>query len=1077
MAESTAETLYDYISEESGNAQATANAQNKVANHREFKIGASDGDQQLYLSFVDDASGQYNIPLGQVSSHEKNNSSDSDNILVPIIPAIYATHDLDPVKATVPGENGFIYIYKGDYLWRELEVQKNGKYKDVNLRIHQGKDCRAATTEMDSRIVVPYKIGGDEANISICYSEIQWSWARINVMGGMDPDDFRINQLNPPLLADAYKISKAKAKENRAARMQEVDLSGYYSGFPSKPANGKKAKLENSNDVSAEHYLLKNHADSSIPVVYLHDAIGIANYNVRRLNGVKLEFSKFIHRAADHPHYKSAAMAYKVFFDTKLYETNFPTCSEHRHKFRDQSDSADLLRECKDNIDENYIKETLKVAARKDLRKAIRDLKIIHVEFLDGKLAGKNIVDSNPDFVSVNETLKDYAELEAPGYGLLWSTFVELINILPFDPSILDKGLDLVTEHDQVPRNKDLGHLYLKSLLDSSHPLHAMLFPAKTQVDEYSEKYKVDLAEIDPVDGSGKFRPIAFAKVFEASKKSSAVKTSEDSLKLFQKIIGDLTMLSVNQIYDHSKTQTITINPLIRLSIALNDPDLSGMHLKTKGADVSEFLILDGSFNTLEKLKRSERRSEFEKAVNNPGDKRVNVIDPVTKKPFASTDITQIANNKGVPIDFNNDSWSEIFRKTDSSGVARANAEVVVVPRSSSLAAKMSLAATHAKSKSASLSSIIDFTNTKLPVLMLVFELVNLRAAISNLKKAKTKEEISKSVSKIILAVSALPFAVIEASTKLVGDAKTVSGLAKILGKVSSTKTSTKFAEKLIIAKQGTMLGVKGSFSGLSRVSVGFAGAGAIMSGWDMIDAFLSEDNDAAVAYGVQMVAGVGLALTTIGAASSAGLGFLFVLGPWGWAFLAAVIIAGVFAAMFTDSDLEKWAKHGPFAIADDRLTHDYIGKSGHDTHEALLALLMPPQIQIIEDKDKQLVYVDVHASGFEPGKSTLTIHARFTQGDFINGAGPIFERTQQELKIVSWTPIVDDKNPSITHGLRYIYKRPNKAISTKIYARVQHITKDKFIIPTKPGVSTTKVADPKFIDETINGWSYANPL
>ncbi len=309
------------------------------------------------------------------------------------------------------------------------------------------------------------------------------------------------------------------------------------------------------------------------------------------------------------------------------------------------------------------------------------------------------------------------------------------------------------------------------------------------------------------------------------------------------------------------------------------------------------------------------------------------------------------------------------------------------------------------------------------------------------------------------------------------GDYKTVSGLSKLLAKPLGARRSAKLATKLIIAKSGAMLGIKGTFSGLTKVNVAFAGAGAIMSGWDMIDAFLDDDDDAAVAYGVQMIAGVGLAMSTIGAASSAGLGFLFAIGPWGWAFLAVIIISGVLAALFTDTALEKWAKHGPFAKLEDRMTKEYQDTCENFAYESLLALLMPPQIQIVEKKEQQLIYVEVHASGFEPGKSTLTIHARITEGEFLNGAGPVFERAQQELQLLGWMPIVDDKIPSITHGMRYIYRRPNSAISTKIYARVQHTTKDNFIIPTKPGNDNKKSADPKFIDDTINGWAYAKPL
>ncbi len=324
-----------------------------------------------------------------------------------------------------------------------------------------------------------------------------------------------------------------------------------------------------------------------------------------------------------------------------------------------------------------------------------------------------------------------------------------------------------------------------------------------------------------------------------------------------------------------------------------------------------------------------------------------------------------------------------------------------------------------------------------------------------------------------MIASIALPFSIVEASTKLIGDEKTANGLARILGAERA---------KNLIFRNVDKVGFK-SFSLLTKTGIGFAGAGAVMSFWDMTDAILDDDDDAAIAYGVQVVAGIGLALSGIGtglAAGGASTGFLVMLGPWGWAFLAVIIIAGILAAWFTDSEIEKWAKHGPFSEIDDRMTGNYKDKTAIFAHQSLLALLMAPQIKISDKKDSDLIMVEVYAPGFEPGKSTLTIDATVNMSDSSEGRGPRFNNKKQiALNLIGWSPIMDKKLPTVTLGMRYIYQRPliYKYELNMIHARVQHITKDSYIIPMKASNKNQESADPTVIDSKINGWAYAEPI
>jgi len=451
MTISTAETLYDFIGEESGSAKPTGDATNKVSKHREFKLAATDSEQQLFLTFNDLETGTYHIPLGKLDSHEKTKSNNHKNIIVPVIPLTYNTAFLSEKMAAVPREGGYIYIYKGDFLWRELRVIKNGKYVDVNLHKYQGKDMRPANSgDSDSRILMPFKIAGKSEILTICISEVQWSWARINTMGGMDPEDFRINKKNPPLLAEACGITKSVAKYNRNNRMQEIDLSGHDSGFPTKEAIINRARIECSNNATSTNYLLKAHANSSIAVAYLHDPLGIAKNNVDAYHEIHSELVNVVEHMKMHEHFKSGVVAYHTFFNKTLHATKTESYESMRRGtveyevYKKTDDTSKVFRDAYGEINKTYLEEsTLAVSIRKKLRKKIRELKAEHVNWLKGQIDGVDLKLTNPDLVTVNDALLDYAELPPPYYCALWSSMYALIHFLNHDPSRIDGAIDL----------------------------------------------------------------------------------------------------------------------------------------------------------------------------------------------------------------------------------------------------------------------------------------------------------------------------------------------------------------------------------------------------------------------------------------------------------------------------------------------------------------------------------------------------------------------------------------------------------------------------------------------------------
>jgi hypothetical protein len=133
----------------------------------------------------------YQIYLGRSKTFKRGEGPDQYNMLVPIIPRCHATANRDPAQAVEVPE-GWLYIIRqftnpltGDSkpeLWRELYSDGLGNFSDVNLNRFEGKDQRKATCQSGIRIIVPYRINKKDHQLWIAYSEVQWSWNRVQSM-------------------------------------------------------------------------------------------------------------------------------------------------------------------------------------------------------------------------------------------------------------------------------------------------------------------------------------------------------------------------------------------------------------------------------------------------------------------------------------------------------------------------------------------------------------------------------------------------------------------------------------------------------------------------------------------------------------------------------------------------------------------------------------------------------------------------------------------------------------------------------------------------------------------------------
>jgi len=243
--------------------------------HRELIFHIKKGNNYSFLKLPDHDVTWYNIPLGRLSPRKSNKETKNENVLIPVIPRVYTAAHPDDEFSEYPSSPGFIYVFRDGYLWRELGVTSHGSFRDVNLKTHQNTDWRPVSAGGDDRILLPYKVNGKEADIEMCYSTVQWSWAYINRMGGMKKTDFRLKKDGSTQLATNLNVSKDDSKKLREIRMQKVILDGTEVSLK---ANNLKDNSASVKDAAEYPFLYHTaaHDKSGLKIVTLKDPIGVA---------------------------------------------------------------------------------------------------------------------------------------------------------------------------------------------------------------------------------------------------------------------------------------------------------------------------------------------------------------------------------------------------------------------------------------------------------------------------------------------------------------------------------------------------------------------------------------------------------------------------------------------------------------------------------------------------------------------------------------------------------------------------------------------------------------------------------
>ncbi|MED5239965.1 MAG: hypothetical protein VX379_10350 [Pseudomonadota bacterium] len=455
-------------------------------------------NRHAFLRLADPQHGWLNLPLGTVTTlpHQEALAQASapvtnvSNLLVPVVPLVYTTPTLEREQATPP-RAGRLYLFVNGYLWRELECLGDGgeggthyagHYKDVNLQYVCGLDPekRPATGTVINRITVPFRIGNQAPTLEIAYAEVAWSWEYINSLGGMHPDDFRLKDRTVTMPSAEQ---QAQAAERRTRRLQRLDLSGIELGFPFQDCRDNIAACESAEHSPANLHFLPLSQRQHVPAVYLHDPLGISQQLVADVQVRTAALKEQLAQMQAHPHYQSAVLINRVCFDPALWNKSSREGASgqmSRPTYDQKGLAARAQRNAASKIDRQFLQETvLRTAERKALRQALNQSLQSLADFWVAEPK------SPPsDWVSLEAVLEDFAAQQGPAVVQLYHRAALHLTPLHSASADIDMGHDLLSEEDQNLQRP--GGPVLARLLDEEDPLHQLLFPSKDSVDAFA---------------------------------------------------------------------------------------------------------------------------------------------------------------------------------------------------------------------------------------------------------------------------------------------------------------------------------------------------------------------------------------------------------------------------------------------------------------------------------------------------------------------------------------------------------------------------------------------------------------
>lgn len=996
-----------------------------------------------------EGNGLYRIPLGITHTVDIDDTSSADAGITHIKPVRFASPEGDLLAPLRDG--GRLYLFINGHLWREIAVSGGGDtFRDINLARYQGEDQRPGDDGMETEpgaITLPYRLNGEPTLIQIAYSEIPWSWAYIETLGGLADDDPRYL----PDLAAHKPYTTHRQNVDHELRMQRttaLSLNNFSDDYSAEQI--KQTHLLVASTVE-NHY---NQPEPGVPcalpgltpmdiedrliIAALPDPLGIALDTVA---DIQLDLDELKQHLADidnDEHAQSAVYAYQLFFNKDLHRTiHFP---QRGTLYADLSQQAQDLRSAARRVSRENIEQLLRVHERRALRQRIREKRQALVHWLDGNQPdGTDASQGFTHFLTCHQALLDYAWLPlpqdnerqngnwrqpdaTPDYSALWGVIVGIISGSGSDPAIYDSGYDADPDPELAHLDNDPLNQWISQLTTPQHPLHAAIFPSAEQVPD-DQPFEFDQTLAHAPARNSQFRPHAFAAL-NGAKPDWWYR--EAIAKELNSIIGTFIFAFQKQWQKAvQNSRTMELDLFVRFG-KVSQEALKGAKLVLPGQPVPQgYTIIDGDLRIRQRLNRKQRRSTFRRGGSFPDLPKDRIAVMGNDEMLGSTKAHELYQNQGLPIDLGKAPWHKGFQSVDSKGLAIANGTVVVVPDDSDYVRHWNLRDQNASLNARLTTGVLRLGNVSLPPVLAVFEYFNLQS----IREEGLKEGYSANIrAKGTISALALAYAITDTAIRIAGEPAAMriltAPLPKAFGKPVLERATllAKWGKDGAI-RLGNELGLK-TFAGLGA---GLSAAGAALAAWETQIQWSQGNRASAGAHAIEAGAATGLALGQLGRAMTgeavkrfALLRFSVMLGPWGWAFLGLTIAATLVAHSLRLSPLERWAAFGPFAAdEDERHSQEFEGRDAQYLFRSLISLLQGPQVTLRHNNHYNTPRIEVTVMAPTAGANGIIHHEAHWYPDPDRG---IF----QPLKPIAWEPLLEDPDdPTTRIGLRTWYHAP----------------------------------------------------
>lgn len=899
--------------------------------------------------------GSIKLPLfNNVSATERRKKVAQDYQLQSIIPLTFFTMNNGVEKRDahkVPVRDGYIYIVYQGKIWRELVVMTdaNGKasFQDIDLYSYRkardkpfilNKNREVTGLPLET-IWIPSNVNGSSPQVLMAYSEVPWSAARLNFLEAnpaeinkrfsriphrldlstdyhpMRPRDlgtemmlgnpYEYNQdLTGSLLTNTFKnaqkdiqnsdhktIPKVKDRQFKA----HVDvLAAVLADKAQKDSDNKKIV-----DFSGEWKIAPETVDDWLStakehyyrVLTLPDPI----QNLRQIEAVnqyaQLYYQQLIKLASFQEYYHSAHLATKIIFPEKL--------GEQKNKLHEH---LDLLYRGKNTPFNLSLRIDERLACRKQITKLQKDL---YIQMSDSYLP---IV------------LKDITSLDDAN-GLGASILINRCNHALLFNAINSDDLLLPSEKKELTNDYDnwLYHLFIDS------PLSKVIFPLENTINQ-SGSYQ----QPKPYnDGTG----LLTREHLSQWANDNLLLKSDDIIQIDAQIIPLKVSEISTQKADKSTPNENSFSQIRRISSVINTILSSYAEhrirlikeLNEKTIDLKFTSIYEKELSTT-KVLASKVFGSLEFIEANKINTVSGVIIGVSRNSHAEEGTIWVNRS---PYKYNNTA------RINSFGTGKINGDVAFDTAKNRISAGE--LGTYSQSKNVSFVVLKDpdkdtvkylnsnsqirhevrtgkisaesaYERLNVPIFIMGIELWNLKNALSGANHNRAIFSILTIISASLdlgIAATAVHNLFAQKSLKLGILSKSIlEGSGKkvvfLSGREFFSKQIGRFTIRIALAKGISVFEFANGAAGLLTV---------VIASWQMIDLLRAQDLDAAIGMAMVAVGSLIASLSAIFLSSSE----VLAIGPIGWLGLAISLIGAAIVYYFTDTEIEKWLKLGPF--------------------------------------------------------------------------------------------------------------------------------------------------------------------